>query len=216
MKLHLIRNRLQRDQDKSLSLPYDARQSGLVIITKPKQEGNGMDQEKGRFKTQVAKLNDSEAVIKVVQRNGEVIDFLIDSKNIPLVERYKWFSHVGYCCRLKNNRQWPLSWELFGKPPKGYLYHHLNGDRKDCRKSNLRMVTWSVNNLLKKTQENCSTGLRGVSRYADGSFVAIIGVGNKRKCFKNLRGAIKARKRFENTMSALINTTSHTRVASNQ
>lgn len=156
------------------------------------------------------------AIIRVTHLNGTVTEFKIDIEYIPLVERFKWSSHMSYCIRMRSNRQWPLSWELFGKPPKGYLYHHLNGDRKDYRKSNLRMVTWSVNNLLKKGRENRSTGMRGISRYADGSFVAIIGVGNKRKSFKTLGEAIKARRRFENTMSALINPTLHSRVASNQ
>jgi len=50
-----------------------------------------MEQEKGRFKTQIVKLNNGEAVIKVVQRNGEAIDFLIDSENIPLVRGFRWF-----------------------------------------------------------------------------------------------------------------------------
>jgi hypothetical protein len=44
-----------------------------------------MGHEKGRFKPQVVKLNDTEAAIRIVQRNGEVIDFLIDSTNIPLI-----------------------------------------------------------------------------------------------------------------------------------
>jgi len=159
-----------------------------------------MEQEKGRFKTQIVKLNDSEAVIRVVQRNGKIIDFLIDSANVPLVRRYKWFSHLGYCCRMKNNKQQPLSWELFGKPPKGYLHRYVNGDRKDYRKSNILLLTRGVNSFLQKTRKNLSTGRRGISRYADGSFVAIVGAANKRKSFKTLEQAVEARERFENTV----------------
>lgn len=175
-----------------------------------------MGQEKRLVKPQTVRLNDSEAVIKVVLRNGEVINFLIDSKNIPLVRRYKWFSHVGYCCREENNKQRPLSWELFGKPPKGYILFHVNGDKKDYRKSNIRLVTRGVNSFVQKTRKNFSTGRRGVSKYNDGSYVATIGPKGKRKSFKSLEGAIKAREHFESTMSALINTTPHSRVASNQ
>ena len=119
-----------------------------------------MDRENRIVKqNQIVKLNDSEAIIKMVQRSGEVIDFLIDSENIPLVGPYKWFSHMGCCSRIKNKRQWPLSWELFGKPPRGYLYRHLNGDRKDYRKSNIRLVAWGENNWYRSKGE--------ASRYFD-------------------------------------------------
>jgi hypothetical protein len=140
------------------------------------------------------------AIIKVTHQDGTVSEFKIDSEYIPHVKFFRWFSHMGYCVRIRNKKQWPLPWELFGKPPKGYLYHYLNGDRRDYRKANLRMVTWSLNNLLKKGRKNRSTGMRGVSKYADGSFVAIIGAANKRKSFRTLGEASQARERFENTM----------------
>jgi hypothetical protein len=160
--------------------------------------------------------NGEVAIIKVTHLNGTVTEFKIDTEYIPLVERFKWFCHMGYCSRMRNNRDWPLSWQLFGKPPKGCLYRHLNENRRDCRKSNLRMVTWSVNNLLKKGRENRTTQRRGVSRYANGSFVAIIGVANKRKSFKTLEEAVEARERFEAAMEVGMPHLKPREVASNQ
>lgn len=149
---------------------------------------------------QIIRLSDSIAAIRVVKRNGERINYLIDIEDIPLVGRYKWGSHMNYCTRTTGRNRWPLSWQLLGRPRKGYLYHPLNGDRRDCRKSNLRIVTWAFNNFLREGLANRSTGIRGISKYPDGSFRALIGVGCKRKSFKTLEQAIDARKQFEAAM----------------
>ena len=152
----------------------------------------------------IVKLDDGTAVIRVTRLNGDVIEFLIDSRDIRKVSCRRWFWHTGYCCTTKYGRQWPLQWELMGKPERGYILHHVNENRGDNRRSNLRLVTWAANNLFKKPKANRSTGIRGVSVYADGSIVALIGPGGKRKCFRSLEEAVAARKQFEKTMEEQI------------
>lgn len=141
------------------------------------------------------------AIIDVMQFNGRTVEFLIDSVDLPAVSLYKWFSHNGYCCTIKYGRQWHLTWELFWRPPKGYILHHMNGDRRDNRRSNICLVPHGVNNYFKEVQENRSTGRRGISIYADGSIVALIGTRGKRKSFKTIEQAIEARERFEKIMN---------------
>jgi hypothetical protein len=159
-------------------------------------------------------INDGSAIIRVTRLNGEVIQFLVDSVDLPSVTRYRWFWHNGYCCTTRYNRQWPLAWELLGRPPRGYILHHINGDRRDNRRSNIRLVPHGVNNFFKGVQANRSTGRRGISRYVDGSIVALLGPGGKRKCFKTLGEAIEARTQFETEMMETIHEPSPSRCIS--
>ena len=76
----------------------------------------------------------------------------------------------------------------------------MNEDKRDNRKQNLRLIPWSHNNYHKNVRKNRTTGIRGVSRYANGSFVALIGLGGKRKSFRTMEEAIRARKKFERSM----------------
>lgn len=164
----------------------------------------------------IVERNDGVAIIGVTRLNSEVIQFLVDSVDLPLVRRYRWFSHNGYCCTTKYGTQWPLSWELFGRPPRGYILHHINGDRRDNRRYNISLVPRGINNYFKGVQENRSTGIRGISRYADGSIIALIGTGGKRKSFKTMQEAIEARKGFENTMMKAIHNPTSSRCTSKQ
>ena len=86
------------------------------------------------------------------------------------------------------------------------ILHHVNGDRRNNRRFNLRLIRWAANNYYRKVKANRSTGIRGVSIYKDGKIVVLIGTGGKRKCYKTLEEGIEARDQFENTMRALIMT----------
>jgi hypothetical protein len=145
----------------------------------------------------ITKLTDSVATIEVTRRSGEIVRFLIDAEDIQGVKPYRWFSHMGYCCTMKNGRQWYLTWELLGRPEKGRILHHINRNPRDNRTCNLRLFTTRENNLFRRLKPNKSTGRRGISRYANGSFVALIGPGGRRKNFRRMEDAIRARIRFE-------------------
>ena len=145
----------------------------------------------------ITELQDGVAAVEVTRLNGEVIRFLIDSGDIPRARAHRWYSHNGYCCTTKEGRQWYLTWELFGKPEKGFVQHHINGNPRDNRRDNIRLVSRRINNLFRKLRPNGTTGRRGVYRYASGCIVALIGVNGTRKCFRRLEDAIRARIRFE-------------------
>ena len=80
------------------------------------------------------------------------------------------------------------------------ILHHVNGDRRNNRRFNLRLIRWAANNYFKKVKANRSTGIRGISIYADGSIVALVGIGGKRRCFMTMEEAKGARERFESVM----------------
>jgi hypothetical protein len=142
-------------------------------------------------------LNEKVAIIRITKQDGKLVDFLIDRADISIVEIHRWFSHNGYACRIKNGRFWYLTWELLGRPPKGFVLHHVNENRGDNRRCNLALIPQWMNNYLKGVQENKTTKRRGVYLYADGSIVALIGHGGQRKSYKTLEDAIEAREAFE-------------------
>lgn len=58
---------------------------------------------------------------------------------------------------------------ILGKPPQGYVVDHINGDRLDNRRCNLRFVTHQQNafNTRKHRVENGTSRFKGVSYMKD-------------------------------------------------
>jgi len=62
-----------------------------------------------------------------------------------------------------------LVWErmMEAKLPWGFLIDHINGDKLDCRRSNLRLATRSDNEANKKKRRgNTTSKYKGVSKIA--------------------------------------------------
>jgi hypothetical protein len=144
--------------------------------------------------------NEEIVKIRITQQDGKLVDFLIDREDFSRVKDFSWFSHMGYACRIRNGRFWYLTWQLFGRPGKDYVLHHVNENPCDNRGSNLALIPRGWNNYFKKAQDNYSTGIPGISQYANGLYVTLIDLGMKRKSFKILEQAKEARDTFERAM----------------
>ncbi len=83
--------------------------------------------------------------------------------------------------------------------PRGLIVDHINGNRLDNRKCNLRIVTITENNHNKATNSNNTSGTPGV--YAKrGKWISGIGVNGKYirlGCHDCYEGAVQARKEAE-------------------
>lgn len=88
---------------------------------------------------------------------------------------------------------------LLNKTPEGFSTDHINRDKLDNRKCNLRSVTQSQNGFNRGLNKNNTSGHRGVYWYQN-SWVAEIKVNFKKihiGRFKDLVGAVSARKTAE-------------------
>jgi hypothetical protein len=95
----------------------------------------------------------------------------IDKKDRFLLKEYPWYlGYQGYItARLKakkhlkiHNQQGILLHRLIVNAPKGSIVDHINGNRLDNRRKNLRIVNRTQHCLNKQVQSNNKLGVKGV------------------------------------------------------
>lgn len=70
--------------------------------------------------------------------------FAIIDKESSYLDKFNWhLSLCGYPARFENKKMVFLHWYIIGKPEKPYVTDHINSDKLDNRKKNLRHIpTW--------------------------------------------------------------------------
>ena len=129
--------------------------------------------------------------------NGDICNIIINDKNnnfkkIAIVDRddYEIVKNFRWCdsmhsdklsyimTRLDKNSKMFLHWLIIGKPLKGFVVDHINGDTLDNRRSNLRVCLFRENILNSRIRNPDSHGVS----YRKGrkkKFFAHITVNNK-------------------------------------
>ena len=75
---------------------------------------------------------------------------IVDDEDYPVISQYKWSLHGhGYAAR-GYHKDGQLHTEkmhhaILGRPPNGYVTDHINGNRLDNRRANLRFITQQQN-----------------------------------------------------------------------
>ena len=134
---------------------------------------------------------------------------LVDDENFELVSRYKWCfdESNGYAHRTlylgggkRNQKQKKIYLHRYIMDfPKNFKVDHINSDKLDCRRSNLRLATASENSRHRKLDSTNTSGFVGV--YFNKSckkWQAYINFKNKSRyigAFKNKISAAQARDR---------------------
>ena len=112
---------------------------------------------------------------------------LVDDEDFSETSKYEWsVNGRGYAQR--NQQQPDGAWrpvllhrELLGLGPKEQA-DHANGNRLDCRRSNIRRATNAQNNANRAKKPGCSSCFKGVSWYKQsGKWRACIKTGGRNR-----------------------------------
>ena len=134
---------------------------------------------------------------------------LVDNKDFDWLNQWTWcLNSNGYAVRDvggRKNKKRILMHRLLNKTPKGLSTDHVNRNKLDNRKSNLRTVTQSQNILNAKLSKNNKSGYNGVTWYKN-RWVARIKINYKSIYlgrYKSLKEAVLARSREEQKYHAI-------------
>lgn len=109
-------------------------------------------------------------ISSLILRNGE--ETLVDSEDYENLCRFVWSKHsAGYVVRSEGSsrkstfKQYLLHRELLAAPESSYV-DHINGDKMDNRKVNLRLCTNKDNTRNSSPHKDSSSVYKGVSWYS--------------------------------------------------
>lgn len=102
--------------------------------------------------------------IALKNKDKEIVDYaIIDNENLLSVSEYGWCKTVeGYANGTINKKPIRMHQFIIGKAPIGQIIDHINGNKLDNRRINLRFATKSQNGQNIKKQENTSSQYKGV------------------------------------------------------
>ena len=88
---------------------------------------------------------------------------IVDDDMFEYLNQWKWhLSGTKYAVRTVNNKKIYMH-RLVAKVPEGMCTDHINRNKLDNQKSNLRVCTITENNRNRDKQHNNLSGLKGVS-----------------------------------------------------
>lgn len=91
---------------------------------------------------------------------------IVDDEDFEKVSQFKWtFGTNGYAFRnIKRDKSMIYLHRFLICPPEGMIVDHINQDKLDNRKINLRICTHSQNHANQGLQKNNTSGFRGVTK----------------------------------------------------
>lgn len=109
-------------------------------------------------------LKDGKTVIGKLSDGDE---FIFDIKDFKKVLEYKWYpSGTGSSNKTVINRKRDYIHRLIMNAPKGFEVDHINRDRMNNCRNNLRICTHQQNQCNQPLQSNNTSGVTGVRFYA--------------------------------------------------
>lgn len=92
---------------------------------------------------------------------------IVDDEDFEMLNQYKWHSNVGYAARTikANPKKTVLMHRFIINAPKGTCVDHINTNKLDNRKANLRLADKSKNSMNRVVSNYSTTGFKGVHFY---------------------------------------------------
>lgn len=92
---------------------------------------------------------------------------IVDNEDFDKANQHKWYyHHTGYAVRNETlpdkKRRTVFLHRIILETPTGQYTDHVNGDKLDCRKINLRLTDYAHNNINKPLEKTNTTGYKGV------------------------------------------------------
>lgn len=88
---------------------------------------------------------------------------LVSEEDLPLVEGNKWhYTNTGYAGRRKNGKI-ELMHRVILDAKEGEVVDHINRDRLDNRRGNIRIADYTINAINRPPQPQNTSGYKGVS-----------------------------------------------------
>lgn len=146
----------------------------------------------------VCKYEFLESDVKGFDSNGN--EFVIDIDDYERIKDYCWYVNKdGKVQTSMNGKTVGLHRFVMNLHDNNYEVDHINHDRTDNRKNNLRIVTHEENMKNIKTPKNNTSGRVGVEHLKNNKWKAKIHIGNKyiSKTFDTFEEAVEKRIELE-------------------
>lgn len=112
-------------------------------------------------------------------KHGKVV--IVDDADFEWLNQWKWcMTSRGYIHRNAGTNGYILIHRLIMDAPHGKDVDHINGNRADNRRSNLRVCSRSENLCNKGLLSNNTSGFKGVSRFRKTKWQTYINIQGKR------------------------------------
>jgi len=106
---------------------------------------------------------------------GNGVYAYVDAADYEWLSQWTWRLHAGYAGRWEKRKMVLMHREIM-QPPKGKMVDHVNGNKLDNTRANLRVCTRPENARNTRKQHSASSRFRGVTYYkAMGKWRARIG-----------------------------------------
>lgn len=103
------------------------------------------------------------AQIPLSGRKGKGQYALIDDEDLSAISAHSWRkTHRGYIAAHINNKMIYLHRFIMGDPPAGLVTDHIDGDKSNNQRANLRFVTMQQNAQNSARQRDSSSRFKGV------------------------------------------------------
>lgn len=117
--------------------------------------------------------------IPLRNKHKEIINYsLVSADDYDIVSQYKWnLNNNGYAQGMINNKNIMLHSFIYGKSKNNkYVIDHINRNKLDNRRENLRHVNRSFNNHNRKKKDNMTSKYKGVSKNKNKYHVFAFGI----------------------------------------